>query len=105
MPPGPTEPGPAEAGGQSALKRSLIRGRTSAEHPRIQPVRKKEKRAHERQNRRLLQERQRTKHARLARKAARRQRRLAMVEVMRADVVREVGGARGHPEGRGTEET
>lgn len=46
-----------------------------------------------------------TKHARLAGEAARGQRRLPMVEVMRADIVPQVGGATGHPEGRGAEET
>lgn len=62
-----------------------------------------------RQKQRLLleaaEQHQHTKHARLARKAARRQRRLSMVEVMRADIISQVGGATGHAKGRGTEET
>lgn len=46
----------------------------------------------------------RTEHADLARQAAGGQRRLSVVEVVCADVVPQVGGATGHPEGRGAEE-
>lgn len=51
---------------------------------------------------------ERTEHANLARQTARGQRRFSVVVVvvvvMGADVVPQVGGARGHPEGWGTEE-
>lgn len=68
-----------------------------------------EKEASERQERRPLQDDaeqpEHTKHAGLTRETAWRQRRLSMVEVMRADIISQVGGATGHPKGRGTEET
>lgn len=53
-------------------------------------------------------EEEHTEHCNLAWQAAGGERRFAVavveVEVVRADVVPQVGGARGHPEDRGTEE-
>lgn len=56
---------------------------------------------------RLVEDRQRcehTEHANLARQTAGGQRWFSVVVVVRADVVPQVGGATGHPEGGGTEE-
>lgn len=47
---------------------------------------------------------ERTKHANLARQTAGGQRWFSVEEVVGADVVPQVGGATGHPEGGGAEE-
>lgn len=52
----------------------------------------------------LLEEREHTEHLDLARQTAGGQGRFSVVEVVREDVVPQVGGARGHAKGRGTEE-
>lgn len=56
------------------------------------------------EDRQLCEAGARTKHTNLARQTARGQGWFSVVVVVRADVVPQVGGATGYPEGRGTEE-